>query len=93
MSRGAAGGNKKRANVDPLSWLSSVKVGDGRRGSSSGPGSRGDSNEASRVRSSSRGPERDQSSQPTTGNKRKRSDSKLRSAVEEKDPSQSLQDE
>ncbi|KAK1232910.1 hypothetical protein PQX77_003923 [Marasmius sp. AFHP31] len=93
MSRGDAGGNKKRANVDPLSWLSSVKVGDGRRGSSSGPGSRGDSNEASRVRSSSRGPGHESSSPTVTGNKRKRSDSRIRSAVEEKDPGQSLQDE
>ncbi|KAL0575974.1 hypothetical protein V5O48_006008 [Marasmius crinis-equi] len=92
MSRGAAGGNKKRANVDPLSWLSSVKVGDGRRESSSGPGSR-DSNEASRLRSSSRGPGYDTDAQPAAGTKRKRSESRNRSAVEEKDPGQSLQDE
>ncbi|KAF9266957.1 hypothetical protein L218DRAFT_857464 [Marasmius fiardii PR-910] len=93
MSRGAAGGNKKRANVDPLSWLSSVKVGDGRRGSSSGPGSRGDSNEALRIRSRSRGPGPDSNAPSSVGIKRKRSESRNRSAIEEKDPGQSLQDE
>ncbi|KAG7093686.1 hypothetical protein E1B28_007344 [Marasmius oreades] len=93
MSRGAAGGNKKRANVDPLSWLSSVKVGDGRRDSSSGPGSRGDSNEALRLRSRSRGPGQDVNPPSSAGTKRKRSESRNRSAIEEKDPGQSLQDE
>ncbi|KAK7061016.1 hypothetical protein VNI00_000751 [Paramarasmius palmivorus] len=95
MSRGAAG-NKSRANVDPLSWLSSVKVGDGRRGSSSGPGSQGGSNDGSRVRSGSRetgSQDNSSTAPPLLGTKRRRSDSQTRPVVEEKDTGQSLQDE
>uniref|UniRef100_A0A0W0FZ82 Uncharacterized protein n=1 Tax=Moniliophthora roreri TaxID=221103 RepID=A0A0W0FZ82_MONRR len=94
MSRGAAG-NKSRANVDPLSWLTSVKVGD-RRGSSSGPGSQTGSNDGSRVRSGSRelgGQDLSNTVPPIIGNKRRRSDSQSRPVVEEKDSGQSLQDE
>ncbi|KAK0185986.1 vacuolar membrane protein [Armillaria mellea] len=46
MTRGNAGSKFVTARVDALTWLSSVKVGEKRRGSSSGPGSGHNSAEA-----------------------------------------------
>ncbi|KAF5337912.1 hypothetical protein D9758_013131 [Tetrapyrgos nigripes] len=89
MSRGAAG-NKSRANVDALSWLSSVKVGEGRRGSSSGPQSRADSGETSRKNSKDAGKGE---SEEVIGEKNKRSESRALLPMEDRDTNQMLQDE
>lgn len=87
-------GGKSLAKVDAFAWLSNVKVGvDSRRhGSSSGPGSRGDSGDVSRLSSRSR---------PGSGAgdgdvSVKRTDSRSRAANDERregDGSPSLQDE
>ena len=90
MSRGNAGG-KSLSRVDALSWLSSVKVGEGRRGSSSGQGSAGDhSADASRISSRSRGASEPRLNSTTA---RKRSESRVRASDEKKEENQSLQDE
>ncbi|PBK62980.1 hypothetical protein ARMSODRAFT_963822 [Armillaria solidipes] len=89
MTRGNAGSKFVTARVDALTWLSSVKVGEKRRGSSSGPGSGHNSAEASRMGSRSRG-----NSGPgdTAGSdSKKRSESRNRLLGEE--ANQSLQDE
>ncbi|THV07254.1 hypothetical protein K435DRAFT_848204 [Dendrothele bispora CBS 962.96] len=89
MSRGAAG-NKSRAKVDALSWLSWVKVREGKRaGSSSGPGSRGDSGEAGKDPNYSGAKDEKDA---VTGEKRKRSESRVRPGTDERDTNQ-LQDE
>ncbi|KAJ7576839.1 hypothetical protein C8J56DRAFT_971742 [Mycena floridula] len=85
MSRGNIGG-KSLSRVDALSWLSSVKVSEGPRGSSSGPGSGGNSAEASRFSS------RSASGEPITNRKLSDSFPPL-DEKKEGEGSQSLQDE
>jgi len=126
MSRGAAG-NKSRAKVDALSWLSSVKLSgagtgasagsegrslrerarEGERGGSAGSGhgsgSRGNSHSNGGEGKGSRlgrfgskdgtGSSAKDEKDAVTGEKRKRSESRVRSAVEERDTNQLLQDE
>lgn len=78
MTRGHALGGRS-ARMDALQWLASIKVGERREDSASGP--------ESRVSSGERGVERDESVPP--GQKRKRSGSR----VMDGDGTQSLQDE
>ena len=95
MSKGGAG-TQSAAQVDPLAWLASVRVGGGKLGSSSGGGSRGDggSGGPSRLGSGSRPPSAPGRSLSEIGS-REESESASRDGVDRKevDGSQSLQDE
>ena len=71
--------------VDSLTWLTSVKIEDRRRGSSSNPGSEGNSADASRMSSRSRGTEEEKQRSLSRGRPG------LNSGIEE--PKESLQDE
>ncbi|KAF9244268.1 hypothetical protein BU15DRAFT_86169 [Melanogaster broomeanus] len=87
MSRGHAGGGKgARAGMDALTWLASVRVGDRREGSS---GRDSGVSSGSRSRTS---PGRDGVVVPGLGQKRKRSESRLREG-KEGEGAQSLPDE
>lgn len=99
MSRGSFAG-KSMAGMDAFTWLSSVKVGEGRRDGSSGPGSGANSVDASRLSSRSRGPSGE--ADPAQGGSgegtrnsgtRKRSESRSRDDKKEGEGNQSLQDE
>lgn len=80
MTRGHALGGRS-ARMDAFQWLSSIKVGERREESASGPDSR--------VSSAERVEERDGSVSPSQKRMRKRSESRIRDG----DGTQSLQDE
>lgn len=92
MSRGPFAGGRS-AQITTFQWLSNVKVG-GPRDGSSGPGSGGDSGDVSRIGSRSRPPSLyDRSTSQAYSNTRERSMSRDQSEEQFADPAPTLQEE